>query len=341
MTTKHYIELDWDEIFEPLFGSPIIIPTNTILWRGYDTRYNPISDRFTYFSSMNVVLEYAKKKHRELGCFATTRPLKILDIRFMSNILDRFIQNNITQPNINDFASTIISFGLCSLSHQITLVKQRYRDTLNKNNSDAKLIQLGISKMIEIHRPHNIIEQRGIRIAETTNDAITMTFLQELFKDTFDGFIAPRLQTVFHTEKAGQLHPELILFNPKMAHIIQLTHYPSLVGLQSIQHLYSDKHQLINLQDITNNGKAISIKMYMTRGGAAAHTYRHHLDDFDDRLNRNHHATLMLYNNTIKSARAWRKYLSIINPDETVPHARNVHSFTRDSLEGEPAAQID
>jgi len=313
-----YIELDWEEQFEPLYGSPIIIPVNTMLWRGYDIRYPSIGIRFAYYSGREIVTEYSKKQYRQLGCFVTQKPLKILDIRFMINILERIIQTNRTDKNINDFASTMLSFGLCSLGHQILLLKQRYQDLLKKNTEDAKVMKASISKMIEYYKPGNLIEQKGIRIAETTNDGITMAFIQELFKGEFDGFISPRLETVFHIEKGGQLNPELILFNPKMSNIIQISRYQSKVILRSISELLKDKHQIIDIRKIIN-GEKISMKMYLS-GGKIYN--KHHLDDFEDKLNNKDKKTLIKYNNAIKRGKEWRKHLIIINPDEVTPQVQ-------------------
>ncbi len=322
-----YIELDWEEQFEPLYGSPIIIPENTLLWRGYDIRYPAIGERFAYYSGREIVTEYAKKEHRELGCFVTRKSLKILDIRFLSNILERIIQTNQSDKNINDFASSIISFGLCSLGHQIILLKQRYRDILKKNTENANIMKESISKMIEYYKPNNIIEQKGIRVAETTNDGTTMAFLQELFKGLFDGFISPRLETVFHVEKGGQLNPELILFNPKMSNLFQISRYPSNVILKSIDKLLKDKHQLIDMRKIIN-GERISMRMYLS-GGKVYN--RHHLDDFEDNLNNKDKKTISKYNNAIKRGREWRKNITIINP-ETTPQFK-ITPFTNSVFE--------
>lgn len=324
-----YIELDWEQQFEPLYGSPIIIPINTMLWRGYDIRYPPIGERFAYYSGREIVMEYAKKEYRELGCFITQQPLKLLDIRFMSNILERIIQTNQSDKNINDFASSMISFGLCSLGHQIILLRHRYQESLKEKSNESNQIQEGISKMIELYKPNNIIEQKGIRVAETTNDGTTMAFLQELFKGLFDGFISPRLKTIFHIEKGGQLNPELILFNPKLSNIIQITRYPSNVILKSISELLKDKHQIIDVKRI-KNGDKISMKMYLSGG---KQYINHHLDEYEDKLNNKDKVIISLYNKAIKSGKKWRENLTIINPDETVLHIKNIHTFTKTTFD--------
>lgn len=317
------IELDWEDYFEPLFGSPIIIPKNVLLWRGYDTRYNAISERFSYYSSMNIALEYAKKSSRELGGFVTTRPLKILDIRFMKQILARIIQLNKSDKYINDFASTIISFGLCSLSHQIRLIKIQFGNYIN--TPDGKLIKEGIKKLIEKCTPDTVVEQEGVRIAETTNDGTTMAFLQELFADFFDGFISPRIITPFHVEKKGQLNPEIILFNPLKSAIQQINIYPSNVIIRPISAFITDKHQLVHL-DMTNNEARITMKMYMSGGNGedyedTRYNYikSHHLDEYENKLNSNDKKLVKLYTNTIRAGKRWNRKILITHPYAVSP----------------------
>ncbi len=331
-----YIELDWEEQFEPLYGSPIIIPPNTLLWRGYDTRYNPIPDEYKYYSGMEIVMEYAKKDYRDLGCFVTTRPLKLLDVRFMSNILERFIHMNQSDKYINDFASCIISFGLCSLGHQILLVKKRYNEEISKNptSEDSKQIVNNINSMIQYYKPNVLIEQKGIRVAETINDGITMTFLQELFRGHFDGFISPRLNTAFHNEKGGQLNPEMILFSPKRSGLNMLTRYPSNVIVKQISSFIKDKHQLVDLRMI-KSGERISMKMYVSGGNRGnkikQNANEHHLDRFEDILHSNNKNVKRLKDYAVKSGKRWRTTLGIINPDEAVPRLQ-ISPFLRSEL---------
>jgi hypothetical protein len=323
MTT--YIELDWEEQFEPLYGSPILLQPNTLLWRGYDTRYNAIPDRFSYYSSYTVANGYAKKPNRELGCFVTTRPLKIMDIRFMKAILRRLIQMNTADPHINEFASTVLSFGICSLGHQITLVKERYKALLKGTSANADQIQSGLDAMIQTHQPNRIIEQEGIRIAETTNDGITMAFLQELFKGVFDGFLSPRLQSPFHTEKKGQLNPELILFNPKDSGLIQITRYPSHIQIHSIASYMKDKHELIDLRIAKKRGANIQTRFYLgghstaKKRAARGASVEHSLDKFEDKLNTNDDYTVKSYAAAIQAGKRWNSYMTILNPNTCAP----------------------
>jgi hypothetical protein len=326
-----YIELDWEEQYDPLYGSPIILPERTLLWRGYDTRYDAISDRYAYYSAMDTVMSYAEQPHRELGCFVTTRPLRILDVRFMGNILERIIQTNQADPHIHDFMSVIISFGLCSLGHQIALLRQRYKDALAAADPGARDLKNSIRAVAATYLPTLVVEQRGVRIAETENDGITMAFLQELFgggggiaPPLFDGFISPRLRTPFHTEKDGTLNPELILFNPKRAGLSQLTIYPSNVVLSHISNLLETRCQLIDLSRI-RKGARISARFYMSRGGgvgagAGAGTKKHHLEAVEDALNCEDIDAVKNYEAAAKAGRRWRARIAMVGA--TVPHLK-------------------
>jgi hypothetical protein len=316
MANHVYIELDWEEEYEPLYGSPIMIPINTILWRGYDMNYEPLSDRYAYFSSMEIALEYAKQANRDLGGFVTTRPLKLLDIRFMRTILSRIIQMNKHDAFINDFASCIISFGLCSMQHQIQLIKLRYKDILKKSN--GLQIKQSLEQMIRVCDTKQIVEQEGIRVAETTNDGITITFLQELFKGFYDGFISPRLQTVFHVEKGGELTPEMILFHPKKSGIQQNARVPEHRVTRSISSFIRDKHQLIDLK-MLKQGSAISMKMFVAGGKRKKKLRMHPLDEFEDKLHKKDNSILHFYDEAQQAGRRWRQHIAIINPDECTP----------------------
>jgi hypothetical protein len=317
MTSQpQYIELDWEAHFEPLFGSPIVLQPNTLLWRGYDTQYPAIPERYAYYSSYEIANEYAKLANRELGCFATTRPLKLLDIRFMKTILSRIIQSNIHDDHTNDFGSTILSFGLCSFGHQIALVKERYKEELKKNTQEAKVVKAGLEKMMSLYTPNTIVEQEGIRIAETINDGTTLAFLQELFKHLFDGFISPRLVTPFHTYNNGQLAPELILFNPSMCDLNQIYRYPSTIITKSIAHYLKDRHELVDIR-MMKTARRISSRFYV--GGKKRSKHMHHLDILDDKLNREDEQALQSYTKAKEAGKRWRANISVINPDACTP----------------------
>lgn len=301
-----YIELDWEAPWPPLYGRPITIDKNTIIWRSYDTSFPVIGDRFAYYSSKSIAEGYKKNSTRELGCFVTTRPLKLLDYRFMRVLLTRLISSNTHDKAIQYLASIMMSFGLCSLGHQIDMVKMRYKD-LNKTSNSYKQIEESINALTNYYKPGNIIEQMGFRIAETTNDTYTMGFLQELFKDVFDGFISPRLYSPFHTEKANSLmSPEMILFNPKDSGIKELI-YPKLKGIikmKIVDILHSSSDYII-LDNVKMNETDMNMRLdfYMCGGNQKGH----YLDNADELLNSNEHELSKLYNDGCKVGNKWKK----------------------------------
>lgn len=307
-----YIELDWEDPYDPLYGSPIELPANTILWRGYDSRYPSVGDRYAYYSSREIATTYIVGPERKLGCFVTTKPIRILDIHFMMTILSRLIEANRDSEYIQDFASCMLSFGLCSLSHQIIMTENRYRETMERGT--APEIVEGIKHMRKMHIPHTIIEQKGIRIAETTNDGATMSFLKELFETNYDGFISPRLKTEFHVDKGKVLHPELILFNPERSGIKQIIQYPSNIIYRSIGQFIEDKHRLIHI------GKQYKIKSlhmnYYVSGGKTRKRKRssntkHPLDDFEDQIYENNSEICAIEKSAKEAGRRWRKKFQI------------------------------
>ena len=225
-TFAPFTDINWEEPFDPLYGSVIEIPEYTILWRGYNTSYPVLSDRPSYYSSKEVASGYVlNEQTHKLGCFMTTRPLRLLDVRFMKNLLSRMIQMYYDDKTINDFVPIMISFGLCSLQHQIRITKLRYQETLQRDPSPSNPIRAGIVAMEKSYQPNSFMEQIGVRIAETINDGGVMTFLKEFFKDKFDGFVSPRISSVFHVEKPNGMSPEMILFAPKQIGLIQIPYH--------------------------------------------------------------------------------------------------------------------
>jgi hypothetical protein len=305
---SHYTELDWEHTWPPLYGKPIIIPKNTILWRSYDTQFPAIGDRFAYYSSHSVASGY-KGSSRELGCFVTSREVNLIDYRFMRVLLSRLIHLNTSEKAIEYLASIMLSFGLCSLGHQIELAKMRYVIPQMKG---------AIKAMEQYHKRGQLIEQTGVRIAETTNDIFTMGFLQELFKGIFDGFISPRLFSPFHVEKdKSMMSPEVILFNPKDSGIKEISYpHKSSISLLSINDLLVTSGHVI-LENIKKNKQNMNISMefFMCGGGIN----RHYLDEADELLNNKEKGHVIIYNNGMKFGRNYKSKVSILNVEAPTP----------------------
>jgi hypothetical protein len=312
---RSYIKLDRDEIFEPLYNSPMLLSTNTLLWRTYDKRYSTNPDRYGCYSLNTIDNKYVKQPNREIGCFATNGYLKIIDLRFMKSLLSRIIQMKRNDEFIADFASVIISFGLCSLRHQITLVKHLFHDLLETNTAESKQIKRGINNMISEWSHNTLIEHEGIRIAEPINDGRTMAFLQELFRGHFDGFLSPYLKTPFHVEKGCILYPELILFSQKNCDLVDLDSYPSIVDKRSLIDFIGDRRELLD-DGMTVNYSKISMKdfMYGDTKNQNKDCLPHYLDAIEDGLNRDDNSVLAQYKKGVKAGERWRNKICITTP---------------------------
>ena len=316
-----YYEIDWEHPWAPLYGKPIIIPENTIIWRSYDISYPAIGDRFAYYGSRTVAEGYKYNDTRELGHFRLSRPLKLIDYRFMRILLARLIQMNQSDSTIQYLASIMLSFGICSLRHQIKIAKDRYKN-LDKTSADYKQISDSIRAMIKYYNKDSIIEQTGVRIAETTNDIYTMGFIQELFKGIFDGFISPRLYSPFHIEKDdSSMSPEMIIFNPQESGITELISYPKQALIKQIRIsslLFTSNNILID--GIIKNGKQMNIHLeyYMCGGGRKR---SHYLDEADNNLNMNNSHAVDIFSSGKKMGNKWKKKVNIIITEARPPIA--------------------
>jgi hypothetical protein len=258
------LQLDWDSHFDPAYGVITMPPNRFAYYRGYKKKYPIVSSRPSYYGSITTARGYASGIDTSLSAFTNTKPLKLLDVRFMKDILRELFATHVPD---DETLSVVLSFGLCSLDHQCFLAKQRYRENAGLTEN--------IRALIETYKDTNH-EQPGVRIAETTNDAFTMAYLKELFSDFVDGFISPRLYSAFHTERDdGMISAEMILFNPLKAGIHELNETEIITKTVSFDYLYGMEF-----------GKKISFKthgLYM-RGGGEENTIVPTVEEIADRL---------------------------------------------------------
>jgi hypothetical protein len=233
------LELDFDTPFFPAYGI-VTIPINEyVFYRGYDMRYPIVSNRPAYYGSLKTAIGYLRNnENRTVTAFTNTQSLKLLDVRFMKDILREMFRINptVSAPQL----STTLSFGLCSLNHQYELAKEYFTDeSLSKNLDNL------YNSLKENHNRH--VEKPGVRIAETSNDAETMSFLKTLFEGFIDGFISPKQATPFHIEKNKMLNAEMIIFNPKMSGMIDLKSLPKETYKIKVDALYNDYGRKIHI----------------------------------------------------------------------------------------------
>ena len=212
-----YLQIDFEQ-FKTVYGV-IEIPQNTLFIRGHHQDFPAISSRPAYFSqSFQTACGYGKREKCKVSMFVTTKPIRLYDLRYLKLILSDCIVNRKSNKNtvIDAIFTWTLAFGMCTLSRQIDLYKERYRDDMDK--SVVSRMQSYLQHMSQ-NKPLNAnpVEVSGIRIAETINDAHAVVFLKEMFGNEVDGYIAPRFETPYHAEKNGSMSSELLLFDPESA----------------------------------------------------------------------------------------------------------------------------
>jgi hypothetical protein len=247
------MDIDFDKPFYPAYGIFKLKPMTYAFYRGFDTRYPAISERPAYFGTHLVASSYARKHGTPVRMFSNKSELSLLDVRFMKHLLRDLFEMEATKDTIEDTMSTIMSFGLCSLSHQIDLFRKRFRTLVDQDPFKA----------LEASYRDGLIEQSGVRIAETSNDAQTMAFLSKLFSWFVDGFISPSLESPFHIEKGGKMIAEMIIFNPLRSNIIQVSRQAPITEIHTIDYLYNIQFG----KKLRAGTPSMPIELYVKSGG--------------------------------------------------------------------------
>jgi len=203
--------------FPSIIGNHITIDKNTLFFKSYSTKYgSSLSNRPSYYGEIDNASKYLKSG-RKLGIFSTIKKLKLLDIRYISQIINDLIllrKNNDFETIIKGYMTLALSYGLVSLYKQINLYKTRYSASLNSDLRYNKIIayynDFESKKDKELFQ--NPLELGGIRIGETNNDVESTFILKEIFGDFFDGFICPTLYSPYFDE--NNISNEILLFNP-------------------------------------------------------------------------------------------------------------------------------
>jgi hypothetical protein len=293
-TVELYSTIAWDT-FLPVYGSHIDIPTNTVFWRGYDKSYPSITDRSAYYGDKDAAKEYVKTSSEHmLGLFATSRPLKLLDVRFLKVLLKDLFEG----MDGNAVQKTTVAFGLCSFRHQLRLMSNIYADAIREGRDP------GYEAMERVLMNHPTIEQPGVRVAETTNDGWVMTFLGEVFEGIIDGFVSPPLFTPYQHHTRNWLHSELVVFNPLKSGIVQLSAVPRMVQI-SIADLIREQFPT----PITLRARGLETS-YVSCGGGGILIPP--LEAFNNLLNCGDIEAIRLYRDAKKEGKRFRKRIAFI-----------------------------
>jgi hypothetical protein len=257
-----YYSFKLNETFAPLYGDTIRIPANTLFFRGYNKDFPIISSYPSHFGNYHTAKGYKElHENNELGLFSTTKEIKVIDLRYLKVLLqDLFISRTDNDDEVvNIILTCTIAYGLCSFKKQLELLNIRYKDT--EDTERIKSMQDFYEKLDKDFTKQSqmffVAEAQGVRIAETTNDAIALTFLAKLFEnDSIDGFIAPSFFSPYHIEKQNNnTSPELVIFNPIKSGII---HVPNPENLNKIMPL-----SIIDIINSQFNYKQLTYKSFM------------------------------------------------------------------------------
>lgn len=279
------------------------------MWRGYDPAYPAISNRPAYYGAQEFAAGYAAKYGAKPSSFITTRPLNLLDMRYMKVLLTQLFEHNKNTISDKDIVmATTISFGLCSLQHQIKLFKERYSAIYLTTNPQHTALKNGLSHLEQLINPNLYIEQQGVRIAETTNDAIVMGFLKELFGAYYDGYIAPNIISPFHIEKSNFiLNSELVIFDPLDSGIKLLKSMPTPLTRATIN--YFILHSGSSHRTIDTRGMKTS---YFARGGKE--NYHDICSDYNNEYDKGNKDIIKLYKKGSVYGKKWKdKSVSLYN----------------------------
>ena len=200
----------------------IIIPPDTIFYRGiptFVTKSNILQNKPLYISTKKIASQYGG----QVALIKTTQQLRLIDFRKMKHLLKLML----SKRQCNDNADIIkcvfyftIAFGFCSYKRQVELLKEFLKD----NQDSIPRSSLGdvadrIKKMEDEYEKctSNPFEPEGVRVAETSIDALVMMILEDIFSDRYDGYIAPQMFSPFHV--GGISHEEIVIFDPKASKI--------------------------------------------------------------------------------------------------------------------------
>lgn len=281
-------ELDIDSPFDPLFGVPITIDEQVVVYRGYDERHPALSNRVTHFGTRATALGYAQRSaHHRLGSFHTTRPITLLDLRYVRVLLRELFRTRTFRGSgkMECMARMTLAYGLCSFRDQLRIL-----DVLMKDAPGTAAMKAFHARFLanedwgKAPLDVNPFTPDGIRVGETNNDALSLLALKQLFGTWVDGFVAPRTESVFHVEKGGFITAELVLFDPidagmREMHGVTVDSHPpitidTILGRQSYCH---------TLQLAKNQGDVLhSTTIRMRAGGAVGHVCD--TDEFFSRL---------------------------------------------------------
>lgn len=294
-----YYDIDHED-FDPFYGKTFKIPPGAVFWR---SKYPIVSSSPAYYYNKEYSKKYAQNTGKLLSPFTNTKELNLVDIRFMKVFLKKLfedyktIEGVITKEDEQLIMTTTASLGLCSLGHQIKLLKRIYKNNLSKLK--------GLSELEKLYDPESTFEMQGVRIGEISLDVYTLGFLKELFYKAVDGFVVSQLDSPLLIENGGTLNPEIIIFDPEesgIRYVPEIHEYtdlsPNSITCITFGNHY---HEVLARHIETPNPFNLNLSV----------VYNHPLDEFHNYMNSENSPIKKVYENALKGGERWRRKMFI------------------------------
>lgn len=230
--------------FQPVMH-PFNIPRYWTWYRCCDPAEGALGPNPRYYGTERTANLYAEGRVKK--SYRNTRPLKILDIRYLKSILRELVacrrNVNVTTEVFKFILYVNVAFGICSMERQMFLLGENGWSTPSRLDRMKNFYDTIMNDWARRHvYPTwlNIVEVDGCRVGITDLDYIVIVALKALFGDMYDGIIAPAMRTPYHGQGPHQDDPskglmleELVLFSPN--EVLEEIPLPALAEQHHIQ----------------------------------------------------------------------------------------------------------
>lgn len=243
------LQLEYDS-FDFVAGF-LHIPANVLWYRAASPSVAELSNDPIYVGPKYVADFYARDPVRVYKTYRNPRPLRLLDVRFVQQIIPYILthrpQGRVNAETMRWYKAMTIAFGSCTLRRQIELLHELLSEIRSSGRAIPAIVQNGITRMEQfsnqrdvyhIHSFVNPIETQGFRVGITDIDYYVIGILQRLFTQV-DGIISPALFTPYHDQGSmHQMFPEMVVFHPSqtLEEVTNTTSPDNTIALQRIIH---------------------------------------------------------------------------------------------------------
>ncbi len=210
----------------------ITIPENFVVYRG-GTGPPLLKSDPRFFSDFHTADLYTRMQPNYKTYACCTNELKLMDIRTLRYLFLEYVGYNrlmFTDDELGLIKKIKFALGLIPIKNQLDYIqtyadvhgglyhwKSKYPDPGNLSDIEYD-IRCNYEEKIGNGPMHMNFEENieyymsyGNRISEASIDDYMVGLLKVIFQDAIDGYIAPRLETVWHD---FNFHSELCLFDP-------------------------------------------------------------------------------------------------------------------------------